>query len=130
MQMVREMRSIGKPVKMPLRDNLVIVPLSGAMLQELREHVLFRQLSQLDDERVIYKYEPDMQHIKIATVSHFMDTQWRLARIWLIASIIIALFTFLIARRFVKHSLGSLRSLADFVQQLDIHALENRLPLI
>lgn len=127
--MRREVRSVGKPIKMPLRDNITVMPLNETLLQELREHVVFRQLSQLDDERVLFAYQPTLQSIKIATVSHFMDTQWRLARIWLIASILIALLTFLIARRFVRHSLVSLRSLTDFVQQLDIHALENRLPL-
>lgn len=118
-----------RAIKMPLRDNIMVLPMSGQILNELQENTLFWHLTKLDNERVIYSILDQNKTITLATVTHFVDTQQRLTRIWIIALLFFGAGTFLIARLFVRNSLKRLRDLTHFVHQIDIHKLEKRLAL-
>jgi signal transduction histidine kinase len=98
-------------------------------LQELTEHNIFGRLSQLDEEWVLFFASEDAKTTRLATVTHFMDTQQRLARIRFLSALFFAGLTFLISRFFVKSALVRLWELTRFVKQIDIHKLGQRLPL-
>lgn len=124
-----ETKTTMMPVRMPMRDNIMILPFSGHIYQELQDAVLFWSLSQLDDERVMFRLIPETNEIKLATVTHFIEMQARLLRIWLFALLWFSLITYGFAVLFVKHSLKKLWNLARLVQSIDIHNLHTKIPL-
>lgn len=98
-----------------------------ALAQELRENTIVRRLSAIDDEYVIYFRDGDT--IKIAVVSHLVQAQRQLIRLFLLLMIVFAFVTYGFSLLFVRSSLRNIKNLVDYVDALDIHSLDTPVPL-
>lgn len=100
---------------------------SRALVQELQENTIFRRLSSIDGEHVMYFRDGD--NIKITVVSHLVQAQKQLIRLFLILMIVFAFVTYGFSLLFVRSSLRSIKNLVDYVDALDIHSLDTPVPL-
>lgn len=70
------------PVRLPLVNNMYIVPHSDDLELELHDHDIVRRLSKVDDEYVVYLR--DKNNLKLVVVSHLVDAQQKLLFVTLV----------------------------------------------
>ena len=98
-----------------------------ALAEELTENTIVRRLSSIDDEYVIYFR--DGNTIKITVVSHLVQAQRQLVKLFLMLMIVFAFVTYGFSLLFVRSSLRNIKNLVDYVDALDIHSLDTPVPL-
>lgn len=98
-----------------------------ALAEELTENTIVRRLSSIDDEYVIYFR--DGNTIKITVVSHLVQAQRQLIKLFLMLMIVFAFVTYGFSLLFVRSSLRNIKNLVDYVDALDIHSLDTPVPL-
>lgn len=100
---------------------------SRPLVQELQENTLFRRLSSIDDEYVMYFRSGN--DIKITVVSHLVQAQEQLIKLFLVLLVVFAFLTYGFSLLFVRSSLRGMKKLVDYVDVLDIHSLDTPVPL-
>lgn len=117
------------PDMRPIRENVMVIAASSGVIAVLEENTLYRELSKIDDNWVLYRLHPNGERITLVNVSHHIDMEVTLLWIWFIALCVFASLTYIVSLFFVRNSLSRLRDLTHFVKQLDIHKLDTHLPV-
>jgi signal transduction histidine kinase len=127
------------PIIQPLFEQVRVLPWTDEMRNELAQWVIFDRLIGVDGQYILISQKVWQNKVwkwigaptaLFIDVSSYMQAQKRLLRITFLIIGLCTLITFAVSRRFVKSSLGRVNTLKDFVQGLDLHSLDQRIPPI
>lgn len=103
------------------------LPYTDELYNKLEKNKIFKRMSKLDDEYVLYKKVWD--NIKIAVITRPIEAQRNMLLISLLWTLFFGIITYLLSRYFVQSSLYRLEKLRIAVSDLDIDNLHTELPL-
>lgn len=109
-------------------DQVRKLPFDTATLEQLQENILFKNISNIDDNYIMYIVDTSNNEIKFSHIHEQLNAQIRLLWMSLIFVILFALLTYWLSHIFVKSSFYRVNKLLTYVQWLNIHNLDTKVP--
>jgi len=117
-----------KPLFIPLLDKTHLLKINDEVYNDLLEWKIRKNISYIDENYIIYTINKGKNELIFSYINEQIDAQRRLLQISWFFILLFAFITYGISYVFVRSSLYRVNNLLVFVQWLNIHNLNSKVP--
>lgn len=114
----------------PLFNDIRIIPYDMQIKEEFNDNRLRNNISVINDNYIMYFVDSKTKEIKFTHIQQQIHAQERLIRMSLMFILVFSLLTYLLSHIFVRSSFYRVNALLKYVQWLNIHNLDTKVPHI
>ncbi len=104
------------------------LPYDEIAFAELRKNKIMANITKVNNQYIMYARMGN--NIRAANVTRMIEAQEKMILIFIVLLVLFSVWTYFLSLLFVKSSLGNIKQLVDYVKHLDIHNLDNPVPLL